>query len=716
MNTSLLLSLFLAADGSITIVGQKDRRNRTSGSVHQVEEEELERFEEDDVHQILAKVPGVYARDEEGFGLRPNIGLRGASAERSAKVTLLEDGILVGPAPYAAPAAYFFPLTTRMTQVEVFKGPSAVGYGPQTIGGAVNMISRTTPREGSLAKLDLAYGSFSAMKGHIALGHRSGAFSSLLEGVHLRADGFKTFSDGSPAGGFEKNEWLMKLGWGDPPKPGLRQDVELRLGYADESSGSSYLGIHIDDAVSQPFQRYDASKLDRMRWEHLRGSLRHRVRFGPGKSLESTLYHHRFHRDWYKVAHFRGGPSLKDLMQASDQGEAAVYLALLRGQESGMSRPEELMLGGNDRYFYSQGLQTDLSWRWRMKDWKIIKRSGLRLHNDQVERDQREDPYRLVEGQLERTDGAEIVGSANLGWARALAAHSTLELAWKQRLWLTPGLRVEAIQNGFTDRLRGERKDERTQVVPLPGMGVFWRPGEAPFGLLAGVYRGFSPVNPGQDPDVEHESATNYEAGFRWFHDRYHVEVIGFLNDYNNLTARCSQSQGCGTAQLNQQFNGGEVLIYGTELMTKLKQDFGAGIKGELTGNLTWTQTAFQNEFNSSFQPFGQVEVGDELPYVPRLLGSLNVTLSRAPFGISWQSKGRGEQRDSAGQGEIEGADRIAGHLLHDLSMTYDVTKRFRLYGTAYNLTDERYVASLRPYGPRPGPPRRLMGGLKITY
>ena len=183
-------------------MGQKDRRNRTSGSVHQVDEEELERFEEDDVHQILARVPGVYARDEEGFGLRPNIGLCGASAERKAKVTLLEDGILVGPAPYAAPAAYFFPLTTRMTQVEVFMGPSAVGYGPQTIGGAVNMISRTTPREGSLAKIDLAYGSFNAMKGHMALGHRSGAFSSLLEGVHLRADGFKNLFRRQPGGWF----------------------------------------------------------------------------------------------------------------------------------------------------------------------------------------------------------------------------------------------------------------------------------------------------------------------------------------------------------------------------------------------------------------------------------------------------------------------------------------------------------------------------------
>ena len=68
-----------------------------------------------------------------------DIGLRGANPDRSAKLTLMEDGVLMGPAPYSAPAAYYFPLTTRMTAVEVFKGPASIRYGPNTIGGAINL-------------------------------------------------------------------------------------------------------------------------------------------------------------------------------------------------------------------------------------------------------------------------------------------------------------------------------------------------------------------------------------------------------------------------------------------------------------------------------------------------------------------------------------------------------------------------------------------------
>jgi Fe(3+) dicitrate transport protein len=44
------------------------------------------------VNEALRKVPGVFVRDEEGFGLRPNIGIRGMNPFRSTKVLFLEDG------------------------------------------------------------------------------------------------------------------------------------------------------------------------------------------------------------------------------------------------------------------------------------------------------------------------------------------------------------------------------------------------------------------------------------------------------------------------------------------------------------------------------------------------------------------------------------------------------------------------------------------------
>ena len=154
----------------ISIFGSSNQLETATGSAVIIDGTQLDLYEFDDIHRVLQSVPGVYIREEDGYGLRPNIGLRGATSERSSKIAIMEDGVLIAPAPYAAPAAYYFPMMSRMSKVEVFKGPSAIKYGPNTVGGANNMVSRgiteNTSSEGGEGMFDFAYSQDNYQKAH----------------------------------------------------------------------------------------------------------------------------------------------------------------------------------------------------------------------------------------------------------------------------------------------------------------------------------------------------------------------------------------------------------------------------------------------------------------------------------------------------------------------------------------------------------------------
>ena len=187
-----------------------------SGSAHVLDKEELSIFKASDMLRMLRSVPGVYIQEEDGFGLRPNIGIRGSGIDRSGKIAVMEDGVLIAPAPYTASSAYYFPTARRMSAIEVLKGPSAVAVGPRTTGGALNMVSTQIPDEmGMSGELDFRAGNHDLTDTHAYLGNRGERFSWLVETVQQHTNGFKEL-DG-PAGldngdtGFDIQDYMVKM-------------------------------------------------------------------------------------------------------------------------------------------------------------------------------------------------------------------------------------------------------------------------------------------------------------------------------------------------------------------------------------------------------------------------------------------------------------------------------------------------------------------------
>ena len=691
--------------GTEMVVYGNNGTPRVAGSAHVVDEEELETFEYDDIERVLLQTPGVTTRGEDGFGLRPNIGVRGVNSDRSAKLTLMEDGVLFGPAPYAAPAAYYFPMATRLTGVEVFKGPAATRFGPSTVGGAINVLTRQIPN-GTDYALDVAGGLRGSLRAHAWGGSGNAARGVLVEGVHLQSNGFKQLDGGGPTG-FDRNEFMAKA----RQRIGQTHELDLKLGFARERSNETYLGLTLADARATPYRRYAASSAGLMTWNRTQAELGWTVDAGP-LQVRTIAYHHWLSRAWTKLNRFAGGPDLHTLLQADPtSGQGAVFMGILRGEEDTATAEQTLQIGTNDRTFQSSGVQTVARWEAGGDRFGSSLESGLRLHHDAVTRLHTENPHAMAGGELVPTGGDTLTLLDSVSTATAIAAHLHEDLRI-QTFHVLPGVRTESVRT-TQEAVGATPTGPLWRTAVLPSLGVLYE-ASSWADLFAGAYQGFSPVAPGQDPDVQPEKAWNTEGGFRIDTGDRRLELVGFYVRYSNLSGTCTISGGCLGDAIDQQFNGGEAEVYGVEALASADVLLPNQLQIPLTLTYTWTETAFLTGFVSGFPQFGTVEPGYALPYVPtqQLGARAGLAMPRWSLtsGLAWRSA----MLDQAGLFPAEESD-IPALLLVDASLRWQATPRMEVYAVGTNLTGSTAITSWRPAGARTTPPLQVLGGIKFT-
>ena len=684
----------------VLVVGQTQAS--LPGSGYRVDATTLERFDLVDLHQALSFVPGVYLREEDGFGLRPNIGIRGASAERSQKVTIMEDGVLIAPAPYSAPAAYYVPNVSRLSAIEVLKGPSAIHHGPHTVGGAVNFVTRAVP-DGARTELDASLGNHGFHKFRGARGGTSERVGYLVEALRYGSGGFKEI-DGGGDTGFVRHGLDAKLRW-QPGREGRR--LTLKLGYADEDADETYLGLTDYDFGRTPYRRYPASKLARFQSSHYLAHLDYSALLKQG-SVNAKVYWNRFEREWNKVDGFIDGPMLP-LVFARPAQFARHYRLLTGATDSTGAEGDLLDITNNDRGFSSYGVQATVARTLTSGRFAHTVTAGLRLHHDEVRRDHRPRGYRMAAGDLIWDGVARAAKTRNQAATDAVAAFISDEIV-RDRWRLTLGVRLEQIAGEFEDRTtRAQRSDD--QFVLSPGVGVFWQTTER-FGLLAGVYRGFSPAGPGS-VDIDPEQSLNFEYGVRHAGDNVRFEAVGFFSDYRNLLGRCRVSDsGC---EPGDEFNGGRVEIAGLELTAGASSEPWPGVAVDVHFNYTYTESAFQNSFLSQFSQWGLVRRGDELPYLPTHVGRVGVRVAKHPWEFSASVRGQSQTREEPGFDAIDAGLYADGYAVLDLAAGWQATEGTLVQLLLKNVTDEAAIVSHRPFGARPNRPLAAIVRLKVT-
>lgn len=108
--------------------------------------DQIERTGVRSIDSALQQVPGLKIKDETGTGILPNISVRGLDSSRSGYAQVLLDGIPMTLAPYGHTGQSLFPATLFMIdRIDVARGGASVQYGPNNVGGVINLISKPIP-------------------------------------------------------------------------------------------------------------------------------------------------------------------------------------------------------------------------------------------------------------------------------------------------------------------------------------------------------------------------------------------------------------------------------------------------------------------------------------------------------------------------------------------------------------------------------------------
>lgn len=708
----------------VTILGSQEAARKIPGSAHFIGEEQLRQFAYSDVQRIVREVPGVSLQIEDGYGLRPNIGIRGVATERSGRITLLEDNVLIAPAPYSAPSAYYFPTMGRIAAVEVVKGPAAITQGPYTIGGALNMVSTPIPME-TEGNLLTEVGEDSTYRVHAKYGGRSdNGFGFLLEAHQWQSDGFQTIDRSSNNTGLDVSDFTAKLSYAPNGSP---HAVELKLQLANQDSNQSYLGLTDADFAGDAMRRYGLSELDNIETEHEQVILRYNYDVSANFSLSATAYNNTHYRNWFKTEgiDLQGSASEADysrtswanVINAVNAGTAidGVSAEQLQGILDGsVDTPAgSLQLRSNNRDYFSRGIQFGGSWDGDFGGAMHSLRFGLRLHEDEEDRFQRNDAYSQTNGKIALDYLGSAGGAGNrVQSAQALAFYVHDEISvgnWT----LSPGLRYEDIDQdrvrytgGAARNFRDSRKNS-TQVW-LPGLGVSYQL-TANWSLLGGAHKGFTA--PTNSPGVDEEVAINYELGARFQDGSLSAEVIGFLSDYDNLLGQCTASSGSDCV-IGDAFNGDAATVAGLEAL--LSADLSPNSAYRLP--LTLSYTRIDGEFDTAIADtdfFGTVEAGDPLPYLPenQLRVALGVEAGRWATYLS-----ANYVDDVCVRASCEEFERTDDSLTIDVSASYQLSAALNLFARAENLTNTHDIMGRQPYGARPNKERTLSAGLRFDF
>ncbi len=706
--SSLLLTPFavLAEEpvdaGKMTVTGiLPDRLEAVPGSFSIIDEDYLEQRRPISNIERLRTVPGINVVPDGSMGFDTNIGIRGQNPRRSSKSMIMEDGMHLQLAPYADPVVHYTTPSQVVSRVEVIKGANQTLYGPQTLGGAINFVTKPVPRSGEIeGSVTSAFGNqdYRLLHGNVGFGNDFGGV--LFDFTQNKGDG--VYDDAE----FDVKDYRFK-GELDITE---RQTLGLKLVHTRDRRNQTEAYLTPYEYDQDP---YSHPSIQNDEWEQDRDvvQLQHIFRFNDNFKLTSQAYYTDTFRNGLRSTeenedgNVNGNGNITSVFRncPGQGGEGVLAGDVDASQCAGRHAP---------RQYYTRGIETrgDLSHSLFGLDHDTI--FGVRYHEEKVHRQEI-----LAQSVAERENYDLALANNPADVEEAFIKTNALSYYLQNTTYVgnwsfTPGFRVEDVRTSenFFEGGAQQNRESLSYTEFLPSFGVAWN-GIANTTVFAGIHKGIAPARADREFSedggrADPEESTLYEVGARSrYFNGISFEVALFHNDIQNTLVDFGDTFD----------NSGDSEQTGIELAGRI--DF-----GDIFGwtNNIYLSGAYTNLWTAEYKDGPDPTInGNRMQYAPEHL--LNVDLGyehqsgvNARIGVQHVSK----QFVDDGNTRVEDVSGLQGTIpsftIWNASVNYSIPNSgVTVFAAVENLFDKEYLVS-RNEGKLVGRERLFFGG--ITY
>jgi Fe(3+) dicitrate transport protein len=700
------------------------------GSGRVVTKESIEKNRRLTINEALREVPGVNVRDEEGLGIRPNIGIRGLDPTRSRKVHIMEDGVPIMLMPYGDPSSYYFPPIFRFDRIEVLKGSGQLLYGPQNIGGVINLITRMPPATPT-GNLQFMGGNNNYFNTHFDYGGTWGKSGYLLDVTHFQSDTPRFLNNRAKVDDvtFKTVQELSD-----------RTTILAKFNYYREDSSLGYQGLTERMYATTP--RFTPFEHDNFDFRRVGAHVAVQHMFTANLTATTNFFAHYIQRDWTRQNQLgvdASGAPIGSVAGVTGNNIPAASATVTPTNARFTNAREYWVYGVEPRFHYTHrllGIDSEADF-------------GARYMYEESNRQQflnNASGIGVGQGCFVSPVTNTCLGENNLRTTNAYALFFQNRFFVTEQITITPGFRVEHVNYDQNNRLanNGDGNFAKTSMTEaLPGVGVTYSPFKN-YTFFGGIHRGFSPPQisdavtaTGVVADLDAELSWNYELGLRsnpvqWLG----YEFTFFQMDFQNQIVAQSVAGGVGSTLTN----AGRTKHRGIEFAVK------ADVLDMVTGydrdhditvdfNYTWVaQAEFRGTRNSNITSTGATGAllsgesatfgisGNRVPYSPKHMLTTGIGYSNRPVGFDARAEVQcisdmfADDRNlvsptpNGQRGLIEGwciLNAAANQHVKPLKTTFFVTGK--------NLLDQLYIVD-RTRGIYPGLPMLVMVGAKWTF